>query len=371
MPCCRSSRSISATRRAGITRSGGRRARPSSTRASRWPRSSARASGTIVFTSGATESNNLAIKGVAARGARGIAGTSSRSSTEHRAVLDPCRTLEREGFRVTYLAVNATAASISSELREAMTDETLLVSVDVGQQRDRRAASARARLPASRTSDGALFHCDAVQSAGLVPHERRESSGSISLSLSAHKIYGPKGIGALYVAQGGSPPIELAAAHRWRRTRARLSIGHAQRARDRRLRQRLRDCAASGCDTDAAGCRRLRDRLWRGLSRARRRHSSERRDGAALPHNLNVRCRRRSRRDAAESDRGRCGRFLRRRVRDGQRGAFARAAGDRAERRAGARVDPVRSEPIHTEGDIDRAAGDGRPTRCAHLRGQC
>jgi cysteine desulfurase len=159
----------------------------------------------IVFTSGATESNNLAIKGVAGRAPRQKRGVVTLA-TEHRAVLDPCLALERDGFRVTVLPVKPDGLVDLDALSAAITGETALVSVMAGNN-EIGVLQPLGEIARIAKSHGALFHCDAVQAASIVPLDAREL-GIDLLSLSAHKMYGPKGIGALYIAKS-VPPIEL------------------------------------------------------------------------------------------------------------------------------------------------------------------
>ena len=185
----------------------------------------------VVFTSGATESNNLAIKGLAAR-----APADRRHIvtvvTEHRAVLDPCRSLERSGFRVTYLGVDRHGRIDLDRLRSEMTSTTLLVSA-MSANNEIGVLHPVADIAAIAHEHGALFHCDAAQSPASVPLDAA-GAGIDLVSLSAHKLYGPKGSRRAICGKTAAP-VRSRTAHRRRWTRARVPFRHAERSRDRRL----------------------------------------------------------------------------------------------------------------------------------------
>ncbi|HWG41458.1 MAG TPA: IscS subfamily cysteine desulfurase [Gemmataceae bacterium] len=237
----------------------------------------------LVFTSGATESNNLALKGVAAM-YRPKGDHFITVATEHKAVLDPIRRLGREGFQVTILPVDAHGRVTVEQVAQALTPRTILVSVmaannEIGTLQPIRAIG---RLCKER---GVLFHTDAAQAAGKVPLDV-EDMGIDLLSLSAHKMYGPKGVGALYV--------------RRRDPRVRLEPQMEGGGQERGLRSGTANVPAivgfgAACElcgqemsTEAARLTKLRERLRRGIQEQLRDVTLNGHPVERLPGNLNL-----------------------------------------------------------------------------------
>jgi cysteine desulfurase len=161
----------------------------------------------IVFTSGATESDNLALKGIAEflkdKGDHIIT-----SVVEHKAVLDSCKRLEKEGYRVTYLPVGTDGRVNPDDVKKAITDKTILVSIMLANN-EVGTVNPLAEIGQITRERGVLFHSDAVQGVGKVPFDVQKMNVDLA-SITAHKMYGPKGIGALYIRRS-KPRVRLVA----------------------------------------------------------------------------------------------------------------------------------------------------------------
>jgi len=214
----------------------------------------------IVFTSGATESNNLALKGVA-QFYKDRKDHVVTVVTEHKCVLDTCRHLEQEGFRVTYLPVAKNGLIDLDQLRDAITDRTAIVSV-MGVNNEIGVIQPLKEIGAICRQRGTFFHTDCAQAVGKIPLDVEEMNIDL-MSISGHKLYGPKGIGALYVRR--KPRVRL---------RAMIDGGGQERGmRSGTLPTPLCVGLGSACaiaekdmGTDNERIRRLSDRFYDGIT---------------------------------------------------------------------------------------------------------
>jgi len=238
--------------------------------------------GSIVFTSGATESVNLAILG-AARAAPAGARHVVTSRTEHRAGIDACRQLEREGYRVTWLKTGADGAVDPAQVAAALRPDTALVSL-MHANNETGAVNDIAAVGQACGERGIVFHVDAAQSAGKLPIDAEQMGVSL-LSYCAHKLGGPKGVGALFLRHRPRPalqPLQFGGGHE-RGLRAGSLATHQIVGFGLAC-----DLALADLAFESARVRALRERLWSGLQAA----VPVLRNGAAdpaLPGILNVR----------------------------------------------------------------------------------
>jgi cysteine desulfurase len=237
----------------------------------------------IIFTSGATEANNLAIKG-AAEMYREKGNHAITCVTEHKAVIDTCKKLEKQGARVTYLPVQKDGRISLDDLRAAITDKTILITIMTANN-EIGVLQPVEEIGAIAKEKGILFHTDAVQAAGKVPFDVTKAKVDLA-SVSAHKMYGPKGVGALYVRRR-NPRVLLA---------EQISGGgHERGMRSGTLNVpgivglgRAAELCRLGMASDTERLRALRDRLnaklHENLDEIYINGSLEHR----LPHNLNI-----------------------------------------------------------------------------------
>lgn len=233
----------------------------------------------IIFTSGGTEADNLAIRGVA-RAHRDRGNRIITSQAEHHAVLHTCEELEKEGFEVVYLPVDGEGRVRPDQVEAAITDRTILCTVMLGNN-EVGTIHPIAAIAAACRRRGVLVHTDAVQAVGQIPVDVQQLGVDL-LSMSSHKIYGPKGVGALYVRRRTKIlPVQFGGGHE-RKLRAGTEnvpgiVGFGKAA----------ELAAGRLTERVEHLRRVRDRLMEGLLAI----PGVRLNGAReerLPNNLNV-----------------------------------------------------------------------------------
>ncbi len=236
----------------------------------------------VVFTSGATEADNLALKGIVEGCGRSEIDVVV-AATEHSAVLDPCRWLETRGVRVTRIPVQADGLIDPAVLEAALTPQTVLVSVMTANN-EIGVLQPLGDLAAAAHRAGAWFHTDASQALGHVPVDM-EAMGIDLLSCTAHKMYGPKGVGALIVRRGAKvplAPLQHGGGHErgWRSgtLNVPLIVGFGEACR----------LAGERMPADAPRLAALRDCLWHGLQQALPDIHLRGALVPRLPHNLNV-----------------------------------------------------------------------------------
>ena len=237
----------------------------------------------IIFTSGATESDNLALQGVVEM-YREKGNHIITSSTEHRAVIDTAKYLEKKGIKVTFLPVDKAGMVSPDDVRNAITDQTILISIMMANN-EVGTINPVAAIGKVAKEKGVLFHCDATQGVGKIPVNVQEM-GIDLMSFTAHKIYGPKGVGALYVRRK-APRVRLEAMM--------YGGGHERGMRSGTLAVPLIVGFGKACElceqemsTESVRMAKMRDRLQEGIMKGMDEvylngHPTER-----LPNNLNI-----------------------------------------------------------------------------------
>lgn len=211
----------------------------------------------IVFTSGGTEANNFAIKGIAyAREKRGRHIITS--SIEHHAVLNPCKYLEKKGFKVTYLPVDGYGLIDPEDVKRAITRETILITI-MHANNETGTIEPIAEMGKIAREKGIIFHTDAIQSVGKIPVDVNELNVDL-LSLSGHKIYGPKGIGALFIRKGTKIEPLIHGGHHERNRRAGTENVPAIVGLGKAV-----EVVAQKMEEESQHLINLRNKLWKGI----------------------------------------------------------------------------------------------------------
>jgi cysteine desulfurase len=236
--------------------------------------------GEIVFTSGGTEADNFALKGVAYAN-EGKGSHIITSAIEHHAVLEACRFLERRGFEVTYLPIDRYGLVDPDNVRRAITDKTILISV---MQANNEVGTIEPIVEIGKIAGeaGVYFHTDAVQTVGHIPVNVNELGVDL-LAMSAHKLYGPKGIGALYIRKGTKLVSFMHGGEQERRRRAGTEnvpgiVGFGRAA----------ELAQQEMGEEAKRLTHFRDRLIKGLLERIDHTHLNGHPVARLPNNVNI-----------------------------------------------------------------------------------
>ena len=235
----------------------------------------------VFFTSGGTESDNFAIKGVA-HALKSKGNHIITSAIEHQAVLNTCKFLEKDGYKVTYIKVDKDGIISLDELKKSITDKTILITVMYANNEVGTIEPVKEIADIAK-SRGIYFHTDAVQAVGKVPFEVKGLNVDL-LSMSAHKIYGPKGIGAIYIKRGTKVTAQMHGGHHERGKRAGtenvagiVGLGRAAELAKKEMLEEAKNL------TD------LRDYLYRGIISKMEDVALNGHPEKRLPNTLNVR----------------------------------------------------------------------------------